>query len=165
MKKRIGTIYGTPIVEGDKNLKTTNEVHISELGGGNTENSTGVEYEYFILDNPNNDDGVSAQFKEMLGSTVIVETICEIGGDINIFPAVTGAQFDYHIAVKTAVLPTTMHSMGMTLTFPGKVIDNIKLLESAIGTDLSSVINLIERSRVTEAAYEDLKNKIITGQL
>lgn len=32
-KKRIGTIYGSPIVEGDKNLKTSNEIHVSELGG------------------------------------------------------------------------------------------------------------------------------------
>lgn len=33
-KKRIGTIYGSPIIEGDKNLKTSNEIHVSELGGG-----------------------------------------------------------------------------------------------------------------------------------
>ena len=32
-KKRIGTIYGSPIIEGDKNLKTSNEIHVSELGG------------------------------------------------------------------------------------------------------------------------------------
>lgn len=34
MKKRIGTIYNKPIIEGDINLKTTNEIHKSELKGG-----------------------------------------------------------------------------------------------------------------------------------
>lgn len=43
-KKRIGTIYGSPIVEGDKNLKTSNEIHVSELGGGN---SGSEKYLYF----------------------------------------------------------------------------------------------------------------------
>ena len=161
-KKRIGTIYGSPIIEGDKNLKTSNEIHISELNGTG---ENGVEYEYFVLDNPNDDESTYQKFKSALSSTVIVETICEIDGGIYIFPAVTGAQSDYHIAAKIAVLPMIMHSMGMTLTFPGRIIDNIKVLESAIGTDLSSTINLIERSRVTEAAYEDIKNKIVTGQL
>lgn len=29
MKKKIGEIYNKPIVEGDINLKTLNEIHIS----------------------------------------------------------------------------------------------------------------------------------------
>ena len=38
MKKRIGTIYNKPIVEGDLNLVTKNEIHknslVSSNGGG-----------------------------------------------------------------------------------------------------------------------------------
>lgn len=34
MKKRVGSIYGKPIVIGDKNLKTPNEIHKDELKGG-----------------------------------------------------------------------------------------------------------------------------------
>lgn len=34
MKSRIGTINRKPIVQGDKNLVTPNEIHVSELGGG-----------------------------------------------------------------------------------------------------------------------------------
>lgn len=33
-KRRIGSIYGKPIVEGDLNLVTPNEKHKSELQGG-----------------------------------------------------------------------------------------------------------------------------------
>ena len=42
-KKRVGTIYGSPIIEGDKNLKTSNEIHVSELGGGGEGNNSGIE--------------------------------------------------------------------------------------------------------------------------
>lgn len=39
MKRKIGKIYNKPIVEGNKNLVTKNEVHKSELsGGGNKSN-------------------------------------------------------------------------------------------------------------------------------
>ena len=34
MKRKIGEIYNKPIIEGDINLKTPNEIHKSELGGG-----------------------------------------------------------------------------------------------------------------------------------
>lgn len=34
MKKRIGSIYNKPIIEGDINLKSPNEIHKSQLEGG-----------------------------------------------------------------------------------------------------------------------------------
>lgn len=40
MKRRIGNLRGTPIIEGDKNLKNNNEIHISDLGGGSGSGST-----------------------------------------------------------------------------------------------------------------------------
>ena len=47
-KKRIGTIYGSPIIEGDKNLKTSNEIHVSELGGGEG-NTSGIEDKRYYM--------------------------------------------------------------------------------------------------------------------
>lgn len=39
MKRKVGEIYNIPIIIGDKNLKTKNEIHVDELsnnsGGGN----------------------------------------------------------------------------------------------------------------------------------
>lgn len=43
MKSRIGTINKKPIVQGDKNLVTPNEIHVSELKGGEQSNIP-VEY-------------------------------------------------------------------------------------------------------------------------
>ena len=54
MKRKIGEIYNKPIVIGDKNLVTRNEIHESELnastGGGDTPNG-GNEWEYFRVNN------------------------------------------------------------------------------------------------------------------
>ena len=44
MKSRIGTINKKPIVQGDKNLVTPNEIHVSELKGGGQGN---VPVEYY----------------------------------------------------------------------------------------------------------------------
>ena len=46
MKKRIGTIYNKPIIEGDINLKTPNEIHKSELKGGGDNPSGGSVSKY-----------------------------------------------------------------------------------------------------------------------
>lgn len=44
-KRKIGEIYNKPIVEGDINLKTPNEIHKSELsGGGNSSSEVKVWY-------------------------------------------------------------------------------------------------------------------------
>lgn len=44
MKSRIGTINRKPIVQGDKNLVTPNEIHVSELKGGGGQSNIPVEY-------------------------------------------------------------------------------------------------------------------------
>lgn len=53
MKSRIGTINKKPIVQGDKNLVTPNEIHISELKGGGQGN---VLVEYYKVVAPEGSD-------------------------------------------------------------------------------------------------------------
>lgn len=50
MKKKIGEIYNKPIVTGDKNLVTKNEIHESTLKGGGTVDSSSSDVEYFKID-------------------------------------------------------------------------------------------------------------------
>lgn len=45
-KRKIGEIYNKPIVEGDINLKTPNEIHKSELSGGGSGGGEGKEWYY-----------------------------------------------------------------------------------------------------------------------
>lgn len=49
MKKKIGEIYNKPIVTGDKNLVTKNEIHESTLKGGGTVDSGSSDVEYWAI--------------------------------------------------------------------------------------------------------------------
>lgn len=49
-KRKIGEIYNKPIVEGDINLKTPNEIHKSELSGGGNNSGTEVKEWYYRVD-------------------------------------------------------------------------------------------------------------------
>ena len=57
MKRKIGEIYNKPIIEGDINLKTPNEIHKSELSGGR---NTSKIY-YYKIDN----DALIQEFESM----------------------------------------------------------------------------------------------------
>lgn len=46
MKNRVGTLYGKPVVIGDKNLVTDNEIHVSNLKSDKTDD-TQTEYCYY----------------------------------------------------------------------------------------------------------------------
>lgn len=48
-KRKIGEIYNKPIVEGDKNLLTKNEIHKNELSGGSSGGSGIRNVEYLDL--------------------------------------------------------------------------------------------------------------------
>ena len=49
MKSRIGTINRKPIVQGDKNLVTPNEIHVSELKGGGSSTVNNKEYYLYAV--------------------------------------------------------------------------------------------------------------------
>lgn len=59
MKKKIGEIYNKPIVTGDKNLVTKNEIHESSLGGNNGGGDSGVKEYYYKILSHTNEQGVS----------------------------------------------------------------------------------------------------------
>ena len=60
MKSRIGTINKKPIVQGDKNLVTPNEIHVSELKGGGQGNAPVEYYKVVALEGENLDDVTAA---------------------------------------------------------------------------------------------------------
>ena len=49
-KRKIGEIYNKPIIEGDINLKTPNEIHKSELSGVGGANNSEVKEWYYEFD-------------------------------------------------------------------------------------------------------------------
>ena len=78
-KRKIGEIYNKPIVEGDINLKTPNEIHKSELssGEGSNNNTSKLGYYYYDITKPYpNDDLYAETFKNfvMYGSLIVTNT-------------------------------------------------------------------------------------------
>lgn len=54
-KKRIGQLYGKPIVIGDKNITSKNEIHIQELGNSDIQNNS-KGYLWYDLTSANSSD-------------------------------------------------------------------------------------------------------------
>lgn len=74
MKSRIGTINRKPIVQGDENLVTPNEIHISELegrgGGGGGQSDIPVEYYKVVAPEGENLDRVRNELFSLIVSIV-----------------------------------------------------------------------------------------------
>lgn len=71
MKRKIGEIYNKPIIEGDINLKTSNEIHKSELNGG----GGAKEYYYKWKDGADKFNEVV----EAIGNILIIKNIINVG--------------------------------------------------------------------------------------
>lgn len=63
MKRKIGNLRGKPIIEGDKNLMTPNELHVSELGGGN---SGSERYLYFKWEDDYPHGNIESDFHDII---------------------------------------------------------------------------------------------------
>lgn len=77
MKKKIGEIYNKPIVTGDKNLVTKNEIHESSLGGSSGSSESKFGYYYYDITKPYPSGDPNAEtFKQfaMYGSLVVTNT-------------------------------------------------------------------------------------------
>lgn len=95
MKKKIGEIYNIPIIIGDKNLKTKNEIHIDELsngtqgGGGFAEEKLGMVYLtkeaiFQGLDTPMPDTVTQEEFKDLMVQLISTFAIVATRKDGNI---------------------------------------------------------------------------------
>lgn len=111
MKKKIGEIYNKPIVTGDKNLVTKNEIHESSLGGGNS-GSSDVEYFYYRLN-------TESVYYEAIVEFIMV---CEL------------KEFILNIGPKIVVSRAynAQGSASLCVWFLNKAVDKIKITNSEI---------------------------------
>ena len=106
MKSRIGTINKKPIVQGDKNLVTPNEIHVSELkGGGGGQADIPVEY-YKIVPS------------EELQSDEIVDTVSQ-------FPC-------FHVLIKGTSTSASRQFTGIPIK-NAITLENLHIHSCAIG--------------------------------
>lgn len=67
MKRKIGELYNKPVIIGDKNLVTKNEIHQSELGGENNS----LKFRYFAVQYYNADYPLGTNVQDLSGKLCI----------------------------------------------------------------------------------------------
>lgn len=156
MKKKIGEIYNKPIVTGDKNLVTKNEIHESTLKGG-TVDSGSSDVEYWKVNNYDNlnlnDRGIiyitGSMFKVIgvdgdmgiAGATIAVE---ELGSPGNRVQTLLGFMFNKTIMI---------NPIGQ-FTF-NSFVEYLELLGSQ-GQDRMNILEYL--TPITKEEFYDLNN-------
>lgn len=172
MKRKIGEIYNKPIVTGDKNLLTKNEIHESALGGGN--NNEGIKEHYYkFVYNP---DVVT---DEILIIFIIKEIVCDYGdgttfklnklmGSYGGFVNLEEQLDEYCKYIITLDCPVSVNVQGEVVNFPkGSVAEKCEnfinmMYPDAPAEETEALINAINASFILitkeeyEAALKDL---------
>lgn len=189
MKKKIGTLYGKPIVEGDINLITNNEIHINNLNSNKNEsdnesvNNSNIKYYKVIFDDSNE------QFVEVFNflSTLSIHSAIVENRIINrILISVSGSDNSYVGAIPTNPFYFVEDTMLVNLTkLKGFSIytdkqtlmrtdnktkpsisyieiegDIVKQISTYIGASESEIASLIEEANIKEITEEEY-NKLI----
>jgi hypothetical protein len=169
MKKKIGELYNKPIIIGNKNEVTKNEVHIDELSGGNT---GGEEMIYFNVEKLNSLQGSGIySVLELLGTitTNTYTTTVPIGyttfdsfvGTEKVIVGVQPYGFYYYVAFPNNVtVPKFLHLGSQPMPVEdivGEKISFYELLEyinqtlKDFGEDMGGIpINEIKTCEVTK---------------
>ena len=189
MKRRIGTLYNKPIVEGDINLVTTNETHINSLSINKNESNNesvstyNIKYYKVIFDSSNEAFITVFSFLPALSThSVIVENriinrinLDIMEGDGSAIGIVPTNPF-YYIDSKTLVDLTTLKGfsiytdkqtvLGTTnRTNPSKRYvevegDIVKQIATLFNTPESEIASFIEAANIKEITEEEY-NKLI----
>lgn len=132
-KKRIGTIYGSPIVEGDKNLKTSNEIHVSELGGGN---SGSEKYLYFKWEGHNpNVVGALQEVAPVFNGVLLITDVYSKTLSKNINIVLPTVSFGSGIGDDSKISGLTLMNLPMTNPLDGAKLNAIGYLQLMLQTD------------------------------
>lgn len=153
-KKRIGNLRGQPIIEGDKNLMTPNEIHIDSLGkSDNGGDGSNVEYEYFITDNPNDDTGIWNKVASISTMCITQYVITQSEGNTMVAPSTASMQGVYVLAFKSVIIPSkVIMGQELSVTLPGKIKDNVSALNGIVFSDED--IEYVEKCLVTKEEWD-----------
>lgn len=125
MKNRVGTLYGKPVVIGDKNLVTDNEIHVSNLSNSKTDEDND-KIEYFKFKEPH------SRIEDSVFIQIIATVAFENGDNKGIVPlSIFGGGFVYHSILGFCSVGFAINSNGeymeihsvaefLSLVYPGK---------------------------------------------
>lgn len=140
MKKRIGILEGKPIITGDKNLKTSNEIHISDLRGGSGSGESSEDIIYYKINQDWKADNESYRNALSYGSSFyFIPDYAQTSSYVEISNNVPTYNSQYCLAL--AFIPQTINTGSS---------DNVKMvnttsLEDCVEKGLLENINGIER--------------------
>lgn len=155
-KRKIGEIYNKPIIEGDINLKTPNEIHKSELSGGGNTTITQHPFEeryYFDISNIENKQEIvdfllsadeQADFETDLN--VIIKGVIDNTTIYSVDPAgaslVSGTAFylkssTYQLSIKKYIINRSVGSGNIS----GSVAMDIKYLLKQLPINTTELFN------------------------
>ena len=151
MKNRVGTLYGKPVVIGDKNLVTDNEIHVSNLSNNSSGDSgsggSGIKY-YKLVDTLTDNDTSALG---VIGFSVAYIKWKITDGTYEVSPGMGVAPKDVERPVMIMVGKFSYHSEAI----PGEdKINSIDYLLSIAGIKYS---DLIEKEVSEEEFYEGVE--------
>lgn len=172
MKKRIGTLYNKPIIEGDINLKTPNEIHKNELkGGGDNSGGSVSKYapRYFKIDFTKADSmwKIILSISDVDNAVEDSELLCTIGasyrtlkeksGIISAYPFINTKDYVCAFAyMPLYVMDNLLEPIGLKsnlLTFED-MLENIgKILVEFGKIDSYRVLSMEGITEITEEEY------------
>lgn len=178
MKRKVGTLRGRVVIEGDKNLQTTNEIHVKDLE--NKEGGGRDEYLYYKLDASEiNEKGGFDDISEDCIIAVEVFAFSNVptviregkelrsisiydssGGGYNqysFYNEATFAAFDFHSKYVYFKLYKNWNTAEVTRSFE---ITNILNVAGTIDEQMFTLMNITEESQ--KAPFREAINKYIT---
>lgn len=146
MKKKIGEIYNIPIIIGDKNLKTKNEIHVDELSNVPTSGEGGgSNYIYYDQKRTLLNDRSAWENAILLRVEVMGYVI--IGTPLSIYTMIEGSGVDLESSIVAVCLDPNLRIVNPE--FNGT-------LEEFIGS--SNISHLRDEISITKEEFYNLDN-------
>ena len=149
MKKRIGSLLGKPIIQGDINLKTNNEIHIKELSaGGGSWGGEASTIEYLDV------SGMADEMSVKKMALIFQSYLAKIFDDNKVY-VIGGAGL---LTVGDNINTITEGVVAIAIDFNAKII-----MEGRIGTILEFLSNLFTQEeldaipRITKEEFYSLE--------
>lgn len=167
-KRKIGEIYNKPIVEGDINLKTPNEIHKSELSGGGNNSSGEVKEWYYRVNIQGIYDAIGVEDVTVLTMTVFANYV--ILPDANNNKKFNSYMYDWSelsvsttkkILAFTCVSNIPLQASGNDIHYLiyGDNFTKLKHMMTVIGGDYEQIINAVS-PHITEISKEEYESLI-----
>lgn len=158
MKKKIGEIYNKPIVIGDKNLVTKDEMHVSKLNASTEggEGGSGSNIEYIDLRNASGAAaGTVLAFAYFLKVVITSDTMGEM--KVSGMPAVVIQELVTGLGGKSSLIACAVDLTRRIKIGTGGQVQEVTVIEYGVGNGAKAE-DFDALPRITKEEFYDLNN-------